>query len=54
MEQVANHEKKVPIEWISPSGNDVTEELITYMKPLIQGELQHRYENGIPKHISLF
>lgn len=54
VEQVANHEKKVPIEWISPSGNDVTEELITYMKPLIQGELQHRYENGIPKHISLF
>ena len=33
--EVANHEKIVPKEWITPEGNDVTEEMMTYLKPLI-------------------
>lgn len=52
--QVANQEKKVPLEFISSSGNDVTRELIEYMKPLIQGEPDLIYENGIPKQIRLY
>ncbi len=52
--EVANKEKKVPLEWITPDGHDVTEELITYMKPLIQGETNLRYENGIPAQKKLY
>lgn len=47
--EVANHEKTVPLEWITSDGHDVTEELIIYMKPLIQGETNLKYENGLPK-----
>lgn len=52
--EVANHEKIVPMEWITPDGHDVTEELIAYMKPLIQGETNIKYENGIPIQIKLY
>lgn len=53
VEEVANKEKKVPMDWITPDGYDVTEEMITYLKPLIQGEINIKYENGIPKQIRL-
>lgn len=52
--EVANHEKLVPIDWITPDGHNVTEELIAYMKPLIQGETNIKYENGIPLQIKLY
>ncbi|MDF2613766.1 MAG: hypothetical protein K0S71_1552 [Clostridia bacterium] len=51
VDQVANHEKKVPIHLIHENGHDVTEEMIEYLYPLIQGEANTLYENGIPKHI---
>lgn len=51
--EVANHEKIVPKEWITPEGNDVTEEMMTYLKPLIMGEINIKYENGIPKQYRL-
>ena len=35
---VANTEKKVPLEWINPQGNYVTQAFIDYCLPLIQGE----------------
>ena len=54
VDQVANHEKIVPMEWITPDGNDVTEELMDYLKPLIQGETNIKYENGLPKQIKLY
>ena len=49
LSKIANYERKVPIEWINEEGNDIKEELLTYLKPLIQGEVQVPYENGIPK-----
>lgn len=52
--QVANHEKKVPIDFINTSGNDITEKMVEYLKPLIQGEANIQYENGIPKHLVLY
>ncbi len=52
--EVANHEKTVPMEWITPDGHDVTKELIAYMKPLIQGETNVKYQNGIPLQIKLY
>ena len=52
--EVANHEKTVPMNWITPDGHDVTEELIAYMKPLIQGETNVKYANGLPLQIKLY
>ena len=52
--EVANHEKIVPMEWITPEGNDVTDEMMAYLKPLIIGETNLKYENGIPKQYKLY
>ncbi len=52
--EVANHEKIVPMNWINERGNDVTEEMMAYLLPLIQGETNLKYENGIPKQIKLY
>lgn len=46
----ANGEKFFPKEWISPDGNDVTQEAIDYVMPLIQGELPPIMKNGMPQH----
>lgn len=47
----ANVEKCVPVEWIV-NGNDVGDELITYLKPLIAGQVCVFFdENGLPKHL---
>lgn len=54
VENVANHEKFVPLEWLNPEKNNVTKEMIEYIYPLIQGEYKTLYENGIPKHIRLY
>lgn len=51
IEKCANHEKVIPPEFIAPSGNDVTEEFIKYVYPLIQGEIDVIYKNGLPVHI---
>lgn len=53
VEKVANVEKKVPMDWINEAGNDVTDEMVDYLKPLIQGEINIKYKNGIPKHFVL-
>ena len=49
--QVANKEKKIPSEWINEAGNDVTQELVDYLKPLIEGEMKIEYKDGIPNYI---
>jgi len=49
VEAVANFEKKVPRKWISEEGNDVKEEVLTYLRPLIQGEVKTKYVNGLPQ-----
>lgn len=53
IEKIANQVKKVPMEWISKKGNDVEQELIDYLFPLIQGELPCTYQNGVPVHFRL-
>jgi 6-phosphofructokinase len=52
--EVANKEKKVPVNWISSSGNDITEEFLAYLKPLVKGQTGIKYKNGIPMHIKLY
>ena len=51
--KVANAAKSVPVEWITPEGNDVTEELINYIRPLIIGEVAHEYKDGLPSYIDI-
>lgn len=53
IDQVANHEKKIPQEWINIEGNDVTDAMIEYLKPLVVGEVQHRYQEGMPMYLSI-
>lgn len=52
--QVSNKEKKVPDEFINEHKNDVTPEMVAYLLPLIQGEVNQEYINGIPKQIELY
>ena len=51
--KIANLIRSVPDEFITPDGNNVTDECIDYLLPLIQGEPDIVFENGLPKHLSL-
>lgn len=53
IKNIANEAKSVPTDWITPAGNDVTQELIDYLTPLIQGESQVTYENGLPVYMDV-
>lgn len=53
IKNVANLEKCVPREWINKEGNNITQELIDYIYPLIQGEVPVTYQNGIPSYLSV-
>lgn len=52
--KVSNEEKKVPKDYITEAGNDITQQMMTYLMPLIQGEAPVIYENGIPVHLRLY
>ena len=51
--KIANIEKKVPLEWIDRKNNYVKDELVDYLRPLIQGEVKQIYKDGLPQHINL-
>ena len=50
---VANFEKKVPMEWINDYKTGMKKEFLTYARPLIQAELTPVYIDGLPRHIYL-
>ena len=50
IKNIANGERIVPQEWIS-NGNDVTQEMIDYVQPLIEGTPTLKYENGLPVYL---
>ena len=50
---VANTEKKVPLEWINAQHNGVEQAFIDYALPLIQGETRMKKENGLPRFAKL-
>lgn len=50
---IANAEKLVPLEWISESKNDVTQAMLDYLRPLIEGVVQTPYRNGLPDYIDI-
>lgn len=51
--EIANEAKSVPREWINEAGNDVTQELIDYIYPLIQGECPVEYKDGLPVYANI-
>ena len=51
--QMANYEKKVPLEWIDEENADMREEFFAYAMPLIQGEMSPMYTDGMPRHLIL-
>ncbi len=53
VEQVANRIKYVPRAWISAAGNDVTDDALAYIRPLVQGELSLLTQDGMPRHFVL-
>ena len=50
---VANTEKKVPIEWINAAHNGVEKPFIDYVLPLIQGEPKLPKEDSLPRFAKL-
>ena len=53
IKNIANEARSVPAEWINAAGNDVTQEFIDYLTPLIQGESNVTYENGLPVYMDV-
>lgn len=49
--KIANDERLVPREWITKDGTYVTQEFITYVRPLIQGDVGPIMVDGIPRHL---
>ncbi len=49
--KIANAVKHVPDDFITPEGNGITDAALAYLSPLILGEMDIEYENGLPKHI---
>ena len=47
---VANITRKFPQNWISSTGNQVTDDALPYFLPLIQGEVPPAMRNGMPVH----
>ena len=50
---VANKVKYFNPEWINARGNNVTDKAVRYILPLIQGEQDIHFENGLPLHFKL-
>ena len=48
---IANVEKKIPQEWIDEEHHSLTDDFIKYAKPLIQGELNPIFKDGLPVHL---
>lgn len=46
---ICNQEKAVPLSWITENGCDVTDEFISYARPLIQGQVDVPMEDGLPR-----
>lgn len=49
--KVSNVEKTVPREWINKTGTYVTDEFVSYVRPLIQGDVSPVMVDGIPRYL---
>lgn len=53
LELAANTERTVPLEWITNNGTGISEEFVKYALPLIQGEVDMKKEDGLPRFARL-
>ena len=49
--EIANKVKSVPLEYITDDKSNVTDECLRYILPMIQGEAENYFENGLPVHL---
>ena len=49
--RIANDERLVPLEWITRNGTYVSDKFVTYVRPLIQGDVAPIMVDGIPRHL---
>ena len=50
---VANTEKKLPVEWINEEHNGIKREFVEYALPLIQGEPERPLQSSLPRFVNL-
>ena len=53
IKNIANEAKSVPRKWINARSNNVTEEMLAYLTPLIQGEVPVTYYHGLPNYMDV-
>lgn len=53
IKNIANEAKSVPREWINDTGCDIEQPLYDYLFPLIQGETNVSYKNGLPVYMNV-
>lgn len=53
LEKVANIEKKMPRNFLTPDGFHITNTCRKYLEPLIQGEAYPPFKNGLPQYVRL-
>ena len=53
LSKVANVEKMMPKNFISPDGFGITDKCRTYLAPLIKGEDYPPYRDGLPRYVTL-
>lgn len=53
LEDIANHEKFMPRDFIDTEGFNITQECRDYLEPLIQGEDYPLFVNGVPSYVRL-
>jgi len=51
--EIANAEKKLPRDFITPDGFGITDEARAYLAPLIRGEAPPPYRDGLPQYVRL-
>lgn len=50
---IANQVRNIPRSWINERGNDVKEEMLEYLRPLIIGENKIEFDEGLPHYQEL-
>lgn len=53
LEDVANQVKAIPESWIDENGTSMKFPFIKYARPLIEGEIEMPFEDGLPKQVVL-
>ena len=53
LDKVANVEKKMPRDFITPDGFHITDKCRKYLSPLIAGEDYPKYRDGLPQYVKL-